>query len=161
MIVDLLQKFTETLNSDLEIENIQKIKSYQKEYNDLLSEIQELQPDFEVSNSEHYESQIEQYHTKNKMLLDSIKQYEIFLKDLEQPLEQLQQHLEKCDEQIAKLEIEVGDDLHYFDLDIKLFKELGILADDNQIIVQQEHLKTFKRITTEDNPWDFLYEKEV
>ena len=158
MIVDLLVKFRETLNSDLEIENLQKTKGYMQEYNDLLQEIQKMTPEFQGSDSEHYEAQTEQFNSKNKKLIDSIDQYETFLKDLEQPIQQQQQHLENCKAQIDKLKSDLNGDQQYFDLDIKLFKELGVLTNDNHVVVQQDHLKTFQRIRSTDNPWDYLYE---
>eukprot|EP00834_Sanchytrium_tribonematis_P005057 NODE_283_length_10814_cov_0.705460.p10 type:complete len:160 gc:universal NODE_283_length_10814_cov_0.705460:1723-2202(+) len=159
MIVDLLQKFGETLNSDLEIENIQKIKSYQEQCNDLLTDLQELKIDFQVSSADHYSNQIEQFNVKNKMLLDSITQYEKFIGDLKNPIAQLKNHIQNCQNQIDKLKGEIADDPECFDLDIKLFKELGVFSEDDSILVQQDHLKMFKKLSPEENPWEYLYEQ--
>ena len=157
MIVDLLEKLQETMNADLEVENIRKVKIMKMEYNRLLQEIQTMNPEFPSANSNDYTTQREELEMKNKILIENVNRLQTSIEALKKPISLLETHLESSESQIEKLQHDIHSDPSPFDFDVKLFKELGSFTEDKQLILQQDHLKRFKKINVDENPWDYLY----
>lgn len=157
-IVDLLQKFAETLDSGVEVDNLQKTQAYQEECNALLKELQDLSIDFPVVEAEELTSQIEQLKMKIRSLTTKVQDYEKYEKDLRHPIAQLQQHVGHMTSQIKTLEDDMQTDQEHFDLDIKLFQELGVFKEDDTFVAQQDHKKMFTAVPSSESHWAYLYE---